>query len=96
MLAALACLAENGEVSIGRVPDQLTSTAAADMLGVSRPTLLRWTREGKISSTKVGTHTRFRRDDVIEFRNARERERRQAFNALRALDAEDGYRAFLD
>lgn len=89
ILDALASIAEHGEVVIGRVPDELTSTVAADMLGVSRPTLLKWSREGLIDSFKVGSHTRFRREDIIRFRTERERERRQAFNELRALDAAD-------
>lgn len=89
ILDALASIAERGEVVIGRVPDELTSTVAADMLGVSRPTLLKWSREGLIDSFKVGSHTRFRREDIIRFHTERERERRQAFNELRALDAAD-------
>ncbi|MBF0697566.1 helix-turn-helix domain-containing protein [Actinomyces bowdenii] len=89
ILDALVSIAEHGEVVIGRVPDELTSTVAADMLGVSRPTLLKWSREGLIDSFKVGSHTRFRREDIIRFRTERERERRQAFNELRALDAAD-------
>lgn len=96
LLDALSSIAEEGEVVIGRVPAELTSTVAADMLGVSRPTLLRWSREGVIDSFKVGSHTRFRREDVIAFRVARELERRQAFEELRALDAEDGFELFGD
>ncbi|WP_218121324.1 helix-turn-helix domain-containing protein [Actinomyces ruminicola] len=87
-MAALASIAEHGEVTIGRVPDELTSTVAADMLGVSRPTLLKWSRDGVIDSFKVGTHTRFCREDVVRLRYERERERRRAFEELRALDAE--------
>lgn len=96
LLDALALIAAEGEVVIGRVPEELTSTVAADMLGVSRPTLLRWSREGVIPSFKVGSHTRFRRKDVITFRAARERERRQAFEELRALDLDDGFGLFGD
>lgn len=96
LLAALASIAEHGEVTIGRVPDELTSTVAADMLGVSRPTLLKWSRDGVIDSFKVGTHTRFRREDVVRLRDERERERRRAFEELRSLDAEGGFEHFED
>ena len=78
------------------MPDELTSTVAADILGVSRPTLLRWTREGLIESFKVGSHTRFRRSDVLRLREQRETERREAFEKLRALDAEDDFELFED
>ncbi|MGO4956700.1 helix-turn-helix domain-containing protein [Luteococcus sp. Sow4_B9] len=84
----LAALAERGRVSIGTTPEQLTSTVAADLLGVSRPTLMKLAREGAIPSFKVGSHTRFHRDDVIALRDSRERERIAAFEALRAFDEE--------
>ncbi|WP_197719387.1 helix-turn-helix domain-containing protein [Actinomyces howellii] len=96
LLATLAAVAEQGEVTIGRVPEELTSTVAADLLGVSRPTVLKWSREGRIDSFKVGSHTRFRREDVLAFRAARERERRRAFDELRSLDAEGDFEFFVD
>ncbi|TFH53639.1 DNA-binding protein [Actinomyces viscosus] len=91
---ALQIIGEGGSVSIGQIPEELTSTAAADLLGVSRPTLLRWSREGKINSFKVGTHTRFHLSDVMKLHNQRESERRKAFEELRALDAEDDFKFF--
>ncbi|MDU0347682.1 helix-turn-helix domain-containing protein [Actinomyces sp. MRS3W] len=96
LFAALAAIAEHGEVMIGRVPDELTSTVAADMLGVSRPTLLKWSRNGVLDSFKVGSHTRFRREDVVRLRDERERERRRAFEELRALDADGDFEYFED
>lgn len=83
----LASIAKSGEVSIGRVPDELTSTVAADMLGVSRPTLMKWVKEGKIASHKVGSHTRFRREDVLSLRDERARQRQATLRDMRALMA---------
>lgn len=91
LLRALSAIAEHGSVSIAQMPDELTSTVAADLLGVSRPTLLRWAREGQIESFKVGSHARFRRADVLRLRQERERERRAAFQKLRELDAENDF-----
>lgn len=88
LLSALASIASTGSVSIGQVPDELTSTVAADMLGVSRPTLLKWARQGVIESFTVGTHTRFHRDDVVALRAKRAAERRQALDELMAFDLE--------
>ena len=59
------------------------------MLGISRPTLMRWAAEGRISSFSVGSHTRFHRDDVLGLRDARAAERHAAFDELRTLDAEN-------
>src|SRR5699024_10289538 len=53
LLQALKSVASSGEVTIGRIPEELTSTTAADILGVSRPTLMKWVREGEIDAFKV-------------------------------------------
>ena len=81
LLATLTSVAENGEATIGRLPDELTSTVAADILSVSRPTLMKWVRQGRIDSFKVGTHTRFKREDVLRLQAERMEERRAAFAA---------------
>lgn len=88
LLNTLASIADTGEVSIGRTPENLTSTVAADLLGVSRPTLMKWAREGEIDSFKVRTHTRFKRDEVLRVRTLRAQQRSAAFDDLRAFDAE--------
>lgn len=86
LLGALTSIANDGEVTIGRMPEELTSTVAADLLGVSRPTLMKWTHDDEIASFKVGTHTRFRRDEVLRVRDLRVKQRRAAFDELRSLD----------
>lgn len=88
LLAALRALAENGEVAITRMPTELTSTSAADVLGVSRPTLMKWARAGKINSFKVGTHTRFRRDDVLSFKRRLAKEQNDALETMRTFELE--------
>ena len=92
----LRIIGEGGSVSIGQMPEELTSTVAANLLGVSRPTLLRWSREGKIDSFKVGAHTRFHLTEVMKLRDQRESERRKRFEELRALDAEGDFEFFND
>lgn len=69
------------------VPEELTTTVAAKELGVSRPTLMKLIRKGDIPSHKVGTHTRVKRDDLLQYRAERERVRQQAFKEL--LDLEE-------
>mgnify|MGYP000908674290 FL=1 len=92
----LRIIGEGGSVSIGQMPEELTSTVAANLLGVSRPTLLRWSREGKIDSFKVGAHTRFHLTEVMKLRDQRESERRKRCEELRALDAEGDFEFFND
>lgn len=49
---------------------------------------MKWAKEQRLASFKVGTHTRFHREDVMAFKRKRDEERRAAFNELRALDLE--------
>ncbi|HIW90600.1 MAG TPA: helix-turn-helix domain-containing protein [Candidatus Corynebacterium avicola] len=88
LLEALTSVATNGEVSIRRIPEEVTSTVAADMLGVSRTTLMKWVKTGKIDSFKTGSHTRFKREDVFALQKQRSDERQAAFDELRAFDEE--------
>lgn len=88
LLATLDAVAETGEASISRLPEELTSTVAAEILGISRPTLMKWAREGRLSGFKVGSHTRFKRDEVLALREKRKSERRAAFAALREEDGD--------
>lgn len=88
VLAAIRALTETGEVAITRMPEQLTSTSAADVLGISRPTLMKWARTGKIDSFKVGTHTRFRRDDVLSLKSQIAKEQDEALEKLRSFELE--------
>ena len=90
LIETLKALANSGEVFIGQMPEELTSTVAADTLGISRPTLMKWVQEEKIDSYKIGTHSRFKRDDVLALKKQRAQARKDAFAELRALDADHG------
>lgn len=75
-------LADGGTVTVGTIPRELTTTAAAGLLGVSRPTLMKMTRSGEIPAHKVGTHSRLLSKDVLEFRRAQREAARKAFDEL--------------
>lgn len=81
----LAALSDHGIVTVGTMPAELTSNTAAGVLGISRPTILKLAREGELASFKVGTHTRFRRDDVLEFKQRREASRRATLEEILAI-----------
>lgn len=88
VLAALRALTESGEVAIARMPEHLTSTSAADVLGISRPTLMKWAKAGKINSFKVGTHTRFHRYDVLSLKSQLAKEQNDVLEELRSFELE--------
>jgi len=79
---AIRTLALNGSVTVGSLPDELTSNTAAEVMGVSRPTLLKMAKAGDIDSFKVGSHTRFKRDDVMNLKAKREVARKAAMMDL--------------
>ena len=84
-------VAQRGQVKISRVPEELTSTVAAELLGVSRPTLMKWAKEGKIATHKRGTHSRFKREDVLQLKRQRAEERMKAFQEWRAFEEENAH-----
>lgn len=88
LMSTLSSLAKGEPTAIMRLPEELTSTTAAEALGVSRPTLIKWASEKKIASFKVDTHTRFHRSEVINLKDQRCKDRTKAFTELRAMDKE--------
>ena len=79
-----------GSVSVTALPDELTTTVAAELIGVSRPTLMKMVRDGVLPSRMAGSHTRLRTSDVLALRKTRARERREALEALLRFDDEFG------
>lgn len=79
-------IAQGGTVTIGTVPKELTTTTAAKMLGISRPTLMQLIGKGELPAHKVGSHTRVLTADVQKYRDARTSVRREGIDELRALE----------
>jgi excisionase family DNA binding protein len=84
----LRAVASGRTVTIGTLPEELTTSVAASMLGISRPTLMKHISEKRIPAHKVGSHTRIRTADVLAFSRARLERQREAFDSLRALEDE--------
>lgn len=78
-------LARGGSVTIGSLPETLTTTVAATQLGVSRPTLMKMIDAGTLPAHKVGSHHRILLSDLQAFRRARLAEQQKAFDELREL-----------
>lgn len=81
-------LASGASVGVVTLPEELTTTTAAERLGISRPTLMKMIKRGEIESYKVGTHTRLKRSAVLEYVKARDVERADALEQL-LKDGED-------
>lgn len=77
-------------VTVGSIPAEVTTTVAAQMLNISRTTVMKLVREQKIPSHKVGAHTRLFSRDVIGYRRAQLARQSAAFDELRALEEQWG------
>lgn len=80
---ALAVLESGDDVAVSHRSQSLTTQQAAEALGVSRPTLIKYLEQGEIPYEMRGRHRRVLVQDVLEFRN-RNRVRRRGY-----LDAMD-------
>ncbi|MEE1621010.1 helix-turn-helix domain-containing protein [Zafaria sp. Z1313] len=67
----------------------LTTQQAAELLGVTRPTVVRLLDEGRIPFEKPGTHRRVRLEDVLAYQESRKEEQYAALASLGAVDDED-------
>jgi len=77
-------------VSIVPFAAEMTTQAAADLLGCSRPHLVKLLDSKEMPSTKVGRHRRVKYEDVINYKkNQREKRIRLLTEVMRA-DEEDG------
>ena len=81
--------------SISLVPHgmELTTKAAAELLHLSRPFLVRNLLGKEIPFEMVGTHRRIRLEDVLAYRERRAHERRALLDEMTAAaqDVEGGY-----
>jgi len=86
----IEAIGRGGTVTIGTLPKELTTTTAAKMLGISRPTLMQLISKNELPAHKVGSHTRVFTEDVQKYRAARTVARRTGLDELRALEDELG------
>lgn len=85
---ALDTIGHGGRVTLTPLPEQLTTTMAADLLGVSRPTLMKLIADGELKATLKGTHHRVALSEVRALKRRRLAEQRAAFAELTALSDE--------
>ena len=83
-------MAHGNAVTLLPVRAELTTQEAADMLNISRPSLIQLLNEGKIDYRRVGTHRRVRFDGLMKYKRHAEAARRAALAELAAYDQELG------
>jgi len=83
-------MARSNAVTIMPVHAELTTQEAADMLNISRPSLIQLLDEAKIEYRRVGTHRRVRFESLMKYKRQVEAARRAALEELAAYDQELG------
>lgn len=68
VVALLTYLADGDSVALGAVAELLTTSQAAEILGVSDTYVRKLADAGKLPIELRGTHRRFRLDDVMAYR----------------------------
>ena len=91
LLVRVASAMQEGKV-ISLVPEtqELTTQAAANILGGSRPRLLKLLETAQIPFHRVGAHRRIRMKDLVGFQQKRDQNRRQALDELARKAQEAG------
>lgn len=90
----LHALASGQSIDVQVVPHDLTTTVAAQRIGISRPTLMKAIRSGDLPAHKVGSHFRIRTEDADAFRKGLLKktvaQKEQALKELWELEEEHG------
>ncbi|MEI2810090.1 MAG: helix-turn-helix domain-containing protein [Nocardioides sp.] len=85
-------MAQGQALTIAPVHQRLTTQEAADLLGVSRPTVVKLLESGEIPFEQPGRHRRVRLADVLAYRERASVERRGALDRMVEIaDAADLY-----
>lgn len=86
----VVAMAEGKAVSVAPQHTTLTTQQAADLLGVSRPTLIKLLEAGELPYTTPGRHRRLRLSDVLDYRDRIRHERDRRLDELADLSDEAG------
>ncbi len=73
----LKAMSQGKLISIVPLATEVTTQSAAEMLGCSRPHLVKLLEEGKIEYTKIGKHRRIMYEDVVNYKQKMKEEQKK-------------------
>ncbi|HEY4965313.1 MAG TPA: helix-turn-helix domain-containing protein [Puia sp.] len=86
----LKAMGQGKLISIVPIAAEVTTQAAAEILGCSRPHLVKLLEDGKVSFTKVGKHRRIKFEDVMNYKAQMKEQQKQNIIDIMNLDEETG------
>lgn len=86
----LKAMGQGKLISIVPVATEMTTQAAAEALGCSRPHLVKLLEDGKIAFTKVGKHRRIKFDDIMKYKKQMKEQQKQNIIDIMNADEETG------
>lgn len=86
----LKATSQGKPISIVPIATEMTTQAAAELLGCSRPHLVKLLESGKIPFTKVGRHRRVKFEDVMDYKKKKRAEREALLIEIMKEDEESG------
>ena len=96
LLQVIDAMRQGLAVTVSPQSMKMTTQQAADLLGISRPTLIKFLDEGRIPFEKIGAHRRVLLQDVLDFRELRRAAQYAALEATAVpLEDEDDIRGTL-
>jgi excisionase family DNA binding protein len=86
----LKAMGQGKLISLVPVATEMTTQAAAEILGCSRPHLVKLLEDGNIAFTKIGKHRRVKFDDIMKYRNQMKGQQKQNIIDIMNSDEETG------
>ncbi len=91
LLANILKVTSQGKpISIVPIATEMTTQAAADLLGCSRPHLVKLLEEGEIEYSKVGKHRRVKFEDVTAYKKKMKAKQQDLLIKIMHADEESG------
>src|SRR5699024_3892334 len=86
----LEAMSKGQPISIVPMASEVTTQKAAEILGCSRPFLVKLLEEGKIPFTKIGRHRRVKMEDVLVYKEEQKKEQKKHLIEMMQKDEELG------
>jgi excisionase family DNA binding protein len=86
----LEAMSQGNPISIVPIATEITTQAAAEFIGCSRPHFVKLLENGEIAFTKVGRHRRVRFEDIAKYKETMKKKQEDAIVRMMKSDEELG------